>query len=47
MQWWNLPINVIKENISLFRDSQLTDTSLLRLEALCNEKMDFSCITKS
>ena len=47
MQWWNLPINVIKENISLFRDSKLTDTSLSRLEALCNEKMDFSCITKS
>ena len=35
--WWNLPINIIKENLALFRDNHLNEKVLTRLEAICRE----------
>lgn len=36
-QWWNLPINVIHDNLTLFRDSHLNEEILEKIEILCEE----------
>lgn len=35
IRWWDLPVAIIKDNISLFRDDKLTLDNLGRLEELC------------
>lgn len=41
-QWWNLPLSIIKANVSLFRDGHLDEVRLAKLECLChrNERGD-------
>lgn len=33
--WWDLPTNVLRENISIFKDSHLNEQNLEKLEELC------------
>ena len=37
MKWWDLPENVISENLFLFRDKHLDEETLEKLEKLCYE----------
>lgn len=37
-KWWNLPEEIIRENLSLFRDKHLDEESLEKIERLCYEK---------
>lgn len=36
-KWWDLPIDVIKKNISLFRDKHLDESVLERIEEICQK----------
>lgn len=40
-KWWELPINVIKENLYLFRDKHLDENILERIEELCQKNISY------
>lgn len=40
-KWWDLPIEVIKDNLILFRDQHLDETILSTLEAICEKNGTF------
>lgn len=40
-KWWDLPIDVIKENLNLFRDQHLNDEVLERIEELCQKNIKY------
>lgn len=40
-KWWDLPIEVIKDNLSLFRDQHLNEEILERIEELCKKNIKY------
>lgn len=40
-RWWDLPLNVIKANLSLFKDQKMNENVLERIETLCQENKKY------